>query len=99
MTKIVSKPDYSNPVGSFEGKFVITDQRLQIFFDDIEQRLNDFLLGDGVRLPTYTVSSLPSVPVTAEPAMIFVSDASGGSIMAFSNGTNWLRCDTSAIIT
>lgn len=29
---------------------------------------------------------------------IYVTDATGGAVPAFSNGVNWLRADTSAII-
>lgn len=31
-------------------------------------------------------------------AWIYVTDATGGAVPAFSNGTNWLRADTSAVI-
>ena len=48
-------------------------------------------------LKSYTVATLPSAAVAGQ--MIYVSNAAGGACMAFSNGTNWLRCDTSAIIT
>jgi hypothetical protein len=49
------------------------------------------------KLPEFTVGTLP----TATPAglMIYVSDASGGSIPAFSDGSNWRRVDTRNIVT
>jgi hypothetical protein len=50
-----------------------------------------------VGFPSYTVAGLPSAATAGQ--MIYVSNATGGAVMAFSNGTNWLRCDTSAIIT
>ena len=50
-----------------------------------------------VTFKSYTVATLPSAATAGQ--MIYVSDAAGGAVMAFSNGTNWLRCDTSAIIT
>jgi hypothetical protein len=40
-------------------------------------------------LPTYSKSSLPSV--SPQGQMIFVTDEVGGSIPAFSDGTNWRR--------
>lgn len=60
--------------------------------------------GDGscrffgpARLQSYSRTSLPSAS-TYPGAQIYVSDATGGACVAFSNGTNWLRCDTSAIV-
>lgn len=51
-----------------------------------------------VTLPTYTVSGAPSASANAR-AMIYVSNGAAGSpVVAFSNGTNWLRCDTLATI-
>lgn len=41
-------------------------------------------------LPTYTVATVPSAATYAR-GMIYVSDAAGGSTMAYSNGTNWKR--------
>lgn len=32
-------------------------------------------------------------------SLIFVHDATGGAVVAYSNGTNWLRIDTNAVIT
>ena len=47
-------------------------------------------------LPSFTVSTLPS----ASPAgqMLFVTDETGGSIPAFSDGTNWRRITDSQIV-
>jgi len=49
------------------------------------------------KLPEYTVGTLP----IATPAglMVYVSNASGGSIPAFSDGTNWRRVDDRNIVT
>jgi hypothetical protein len=47
-------------------------------------------------LPSYTVASVPSAVKAGQ--MIYVSNESGGPVMAFSNGTNWLRCTDRAII-
>lgn len=55
--------------------------------------------GDDNRLPilpTYTVSGLPPV---VETGLIYVSNASGGGIPCFSDGTNWRRVDTRAVAT
>jgi hypothetical protein len=48
--------------------------------------------------PTYTVASAPTA-VGNTGSIIYVSNGAAGSpVIAFSNGTNWLRCDTLAII-
>lgn len=47
-------------------------------------------------LATYTVATLPD-PFAG--GVIYVSDGAAGSpIMAFSDGTDWLRCDTAAAV-
>lgn len=47
-------------------------------------------------LPSFTVAGVPS----ASPAgqVIYVSNESGGAVLAFSDGTNWRRCTDRAII-
>lgn len=48
-------------------------------------------------LPTYTVASAPAVKTAGK--LIYVSNGAAGSpILAFGDGTNWLRCDTGAAI-
>ena len=54
--------------------------------------------GVPVRMPSYTFSGKPDAATMGAGAMIFCSNATGGAVVAFSNGTNWLRCDTSAIL-
>jgi hypothetical protein len=52
---------------------------------------------DLAAFTAYTVATVPS----ASPAgqLIYVSNGKTGSpIMAFSDGTNWLRCDTATAI-
>ena len=46
--------------------------------------------------PSYTVSTLPSPTIPAQ--IIFVSDESGGAVMAFSDGTNWRRFTDRVIV-
>ena len=51
-----------------------------------------------VQVPTYTVATAPSAAGIAG-SLIYVSDGAAGSpILAFSNGTDWLRSDTGAAI-
>lgn len=50
----------------------------------------------GIPLPTYTVASLPTVETGT---LIYVSDGAAGSpVVAFGDGSNWLRCDTRAAV-
>jgi len=58
MTELVSRPDHS--VQIVEGEDKPPSFFYQLFFDDIRQKLNDDLFGDVVRLPSYTVATLPS---------------------------------------
>lgn len=51
-----------------------------------------------VTLPTYAVAGVPAAASNAR-ALIYVSNGAAGSpVVAFSDGTNWLRCDTLAAI-
>ena len=47
-------------------------------------------------LPSYTVATLPSAVIAGQ--MIFVTNESGGSVPAFSDGTNWRRVTDRAIV-
>jgi uncharacterized membrane protein len=50
------------------------------------------------RVTTYTVVTAPAATSIAG-TLIYVSDGAGGNpVLAFSDGTNWLRCDTLATI-
>lgn len=52
----------------------------------------------AVTLPTYTVAGVPTAASNAR-TLIYVSNGAAGSpVVAFSDGTNWLRCDTLAAI-
>jgi len=51
-----------------------------------------------VRVGTYTTATLPSASTAGAGAIIYVSDHEGGTILGFSDGTNWRRSDTRAII-
>lgn len=50
-----------------------------------------------VRLRNYTVVGLPSA-VGLDGAVVYVSNEAGGSVPAYSNGTNWLRVTDRAIV-
>jgi len=95
MSKIVSKPDHGTPIGTFEGKSVLASPELQLYLDDLEQKLNDNLLGTQVTLPSFTVATLPDIDF---PGLIHVSDEVGGAVPAFSDGTDWRRVTDRIIV-
>lgn len=55
---------------------------------------------DGpVRPKSYTVTTLPSASASGAGATIYVSNASGGGVPAFSDGTAWRRCTDRTVVT
>ncbi len=92
MSKISSKPDWGTTLTE-DGKPTVS---FQFFIDELEERLNNNLLGDQVTLTSYTVATLP--PVTEFPGMIFVSDEVGGAVPAFSDGLVWRRFTDRAVV-
>ena len=64
------------------------------FFEDLWRLLN----GQApVQLKSYVVAGLPS----ASPAgrMVYVSNASGGAVVAFSDGAAWRRVTDRTVVT
>lgn len=52
----------------------------------------------AVQVPTFTVATAPSAADLAG-TVVYVSDGAAGSpILAFSDGTDWLRSDTGVAI-
>lgn len=49
------------------------------------------------RLPSFTVAGLPSASAAGAGALAFVSNETGGAVLAFSDGTNWRRVTDRAI--
>ena len=47
-------------------------------------------------VPSYTVAGVPSASVAAQLA--YISNESGGAVLAFSDGTNWRRVTDRAVI-
>lgn len=50
------------------------------------------------RLASYAVAGVPSASTSGAGAMIYVSDESGGAVVAFSDGTDWRRVTDRAVI-
>lgn len=53
---------------------------------------------DQVKPGSYTVATLPSVSDPGAGSIIYVSDETGGAILAFSDGTNFRRVTDRAIV-
>jgi len=51
---------------------------------------------ERAELQSYTVSGLPSASTAAQ--LVYVTDASGGAVPAFSDGTNWRRVTDRSIV-
>lgn len=51
-----------------------------------------------VRVGSYGINALPSAGSAGAGAIIYVPDAIGGSILAFSDGSNWRRSDSRSVI-
>lgn len=56
----------------------------------------DLTLSGSVRTASYTVATLPSASGLGAGTMIYVSNASGSPCLAFSDATNWKRCDAAS---
>ncbi len=54
--------------------------------------------GGPARLVNFAVSSLPSPSAAGAGSLVFVSDESGGAVVAFSDGANWRRVTDRAIV-
>lgn len=52
-----------------------------------------------LQLPTYTVAQLAALPAASHPrGLIYVSNETGGAVVAFSDGTGWRRVTDRAVV-
>jgi hypothetical protein len=75
------------------------NKRFAAMVETIEFEWQSFFRRVGERvsaLESYTVATLPSAADNPR-MMIYVSDAAGSPCMAFSDGTNWKRCDDASV--
>ncbi|MCA3269134.1 MAG: DUF2793 domain-containing protein, partial [Thalassospira sp.] len=49
------------------------------------------------QLPSYTVAGLPAASGNTA-GLIYISNESGGAVVAFSDGTNWRRVTDRAVV-
>lgn len=61
-----------------------------------ETRTVYFRQGKIPQFASYTVATLPDA--SAPGRMIYVSDETGGAVVAFSDGTNWRRVTDRAVV-
>lgn len=74
-----------------------TTNKWREFFTKLVKELN-IERGQGPSaLPSYTVATVPDATLY-QGASIYVSDETGGAVIAFSDGTNWRRVTDRAII-
>lgn len=52
----------------------------------------------SIKLRTYTVAQLPPAAANTGGIVYVSNGAAGAAVLAFSNGTNWLRADTNAAV-
>lgn len=52
----------------------------------------------AIRPGTFPLANLPSASANGAGAMIYVSDATGGGVMAFSDGTDWRRTTDRSLV-
>ncbi len=92
MTEIISKPDRGAEIIDEDG---VASDYLQTYFDDLEKAANG---NPQVNFTSYSKDELPPVTSESTPGLIFVSDATGGAVPAFNDGTNWRRVNDLSII-
>lgn len=98
MSEITSKPDHGEKIIDQDAASI----RFQLFMDDLEERLNSFLLGQAVRIPIYAKADLPDAAINFQAdtfsSLIYVSDDVGGAVPAFTDGADWRRVTDRAVV-
>jgi hypothetical protein len=69
------------------------------FFSNLLTAVNAVSQGSLVATQSFTVLTMPDPAEAGAGRIIYVSNAAGGAIPAFSDGTDWRRVDTRAIVT
>lgn len=82
----MAQTTFSGPVASDNG-----------FLGDVTGNVTGAVAG-AVTLPTYTVSAANALAKTAGKLIYVSNGAAGSPVVAFGNGSAWLRCDTLATI-
>ena len=93
MTQIVSKPDWGSILIDENG---VPVRNFQDFLDEIEQQLNDNVLGQGLQFPVYVVADLPPAGtqgLNAGMGAYVTDEAVLGSVPVWFDGSVWRRAD------
>ncbi|GHC02178.1 hypothetical protein [Cerasicoccus arenae] len=91
----------SKKISQLAAATTIPENAQILIYDPDEANDADKLKRYTGKLCTNDAYTVAGVPTAADytGVMIYVSNGAAGSpVMAFSNGTNWLRCDTRAAI-
>jgi hypothetical protein len=86
MTQLVNVPEHGEAITQND----IASPSMQLFLDELLLKINGSLLGPAILHVSYTVSSVP-LASSWTGGLIYVTDAEGGPVLAFSDGSNWLR--------
>lgn len=108
MKPVPERPLFPQAVpGTFAGVVGFTEvlvKQLVATFQEVGFRLNRTLPSDGseamtgpLSLMSYTVAGLPAA-ADYEGAAVYVSDETGGAVLAFSDGTDWRRSTDRAVV-
>ena len=97
-------PDGVHPVKGVFEMFVdgtpsgsSVNYKLHLFGTTIQVTNSKTQINNVLQLDAYTVATVPSASI-APGGLIYISDESGGAVLAFSDGTNWRRSTDRAII-
>lgn len=87
-----------NPVGE---DFVVSGYTLLTGWQELFRVRNAdrvAIMGGPMRVGSFVKASLPSASSAGAGALVFVPDASGGAVIAFSDGTDWRRVTDRAVV-
>jgi len=88
----------SSSIAYDNGTSGLTATDVQAAVDELASEKADLaapLFTSAPRVPTFTVATLPTATVQG---IIYVSDESGGAVLAFADGTNWRRVTDRAVV-
>lgn len=77
------------------GRFTL---EFEAFLTLLLNAVNAVSTGGLVTCESYTVATAPSASGHGAGRLIYVSDETGGAVIAFSDGTNWRRVTDRAIV-
>jgi hypothetical protein len=86
--------------GEFAHRLQFTSRTASGVTSDVMSLLSDgsLAVAGPVRVGTSTVAGLPPASSAGPGAMIYVSNESGGAVIAFSDGSNWRRMTDRVIV-